>query len=71
MPRGEDARGVENILQAERDAVERTAILSIGDFFFGGARLRTREFGGLGDERVDLRIECIDARKQCINIFHR
>ena len=71
MPRGKDSSGIENILQAERNAVERPAILATGDFFFGGARLFAREFGGLGDEGVDLRIECNDARKQCINIFHR
>ena len=71
MTRGEDARGVENILQTERDAVERAAILAIGNFFFGSAGLCAREVGGLGDKGVDLGIEGIDARKQCIYIFHR
>ena len=54
-------RGVEQVLHAVWNAVQRTAIAAGGDLGVGLLRLRQRMIRRLGDHRPQLRIERVDA----------
>jgi hypothetical protein len=56
-----DAGGVDQVLEADRHAVQRAAIVAARELVLGGARLGEREVGGDGDERVERGVEACDA----------
>ena len=49
-PGGRNALGVEEVLHAERDAVQRSAIVTVLDLGIGGGGLFERQFLGEGDQ---------------------
>ncbi len=57
------AFAVDQILERERNAVQRSEVAAAGDFFVSLARARQRLIGGDGDERIQLRIELRDRRQ--------
>src|SRR5207237_517036 len=59
--RRENAAGIEEILEAERNAVQGPAIAAGLDLGFSLLRLLSREIGGDGDESIELRIDRVDA----------
>src|SRR5690606_27695734 len=59
--RGQDSLRVVNVLERERDAVQGAAVVAARDLALGPLRLRARELGSHGDERVELRLEGLDA----------
>src|SRR3990170_2202801 len=61
---GAHAAGAEDVLEPDRDAVERTADGSLRLLPVARRRLRHRGFREDGDVRVDLRIERFDPRKE-------
>ena len=58
---GGDAGGVEQVLAAPGNAVQRAAIFSGGDFLVGLLRLCESEIAGEGDDAAQLGIELLDA----------
>ena len=66
-----NAGGVEDVLDPDRHAVERAAPASGLQLSFGAACRRTRLGRHHGDERVQRRIEAIDAREVRVGHFHR
>jgi hypothetical protein len=47
-----DAGGLVDVLEADRDAVQRSAIFAGGDLGLGGTRLMARRIGEYSDETV-------------------
>ena len=70
MARGEDAARVVDVLQSERDAVQRTAIAPLRDFLLRHARLLQRQIGRHRDKGVQLRIEGRDALEVRMHELH-
>jgi hypothetical protein len=64
---GEDAARVIDVLQAERNAVQRAAIFSARDLGLGSARLRPRQLERGRDERARLGVEILDASDQRVD----
>src|SRR5437762_386166 len=58
---GGDAGGVEKILAAPGDALERAAVFSSGDFGVGFFGLRKSKIAREGDDAAEFRIELLDA----------
>ena len=67
----QDALGVVDVLQRERNAVQRPAVTSSRDIGFGYACLLAREVESARDERVQLRFESLDALDQRFGVFER
>jgi hypothetical protein len=63
MRRGAHARRVEHVLEAERDAVQRTAPPAGGELGLGVTCLAPRKVGGHGQIAVELGIDRRDARE--------
>src|SRR5207248_7641608 len=64
MTGSENAAGVVDVLESERDAVQRAAVLARRDLRLGRARLASRELEGRRDERACLAVEVFDAADQ-------
>ncbi len=58
---GGDAGGVEQILRAPRNAVERPAVFSGGDFLVGGLRMGKGGVARERDDTVEFGIELLEA----------
>ena len=63
VPRGQDAGGVVQILEREWNAVQRPAVAAGRDLRLGRTRLAQGEIRRHGNERVQLRLERLDARE--------
>ena len=68
---GADAGGAIDVLQPERDTVQRAAIIARHDLALGGARLRPRLVGRRQQKSVDLRVERLDSRQERVGQLHR
>src|SRR4029077_12745609 len=62
-----DAGGLVDVLEADRDAVQRSAIFAGGDLGFGGTRLMARRVGEHSDEAVQPAVEPRDAIKPAVD----
>jgi len=71
MAGGRHAFNVEDILGRVWYAVHRSAPLALGDFHFGGLRLRQRLVGGDDEERIVIGIDRRDPFEQRPGPFHR
>ena len=71
MARGRQAGDIDDVLDADRHAVQRPAHAARGDLGLGGARGVHRGIGVQPDEGVQLRIEPLDARQQRVQQFDR
>ena len=58
---GADARGVDQVLGAVGNAVQRAAVVPGGNLLFGAAGFTQSEIGADGNERMQFRIERLDA----------
>ena len=66
-----DAGGLVDVLEADRDAVQRSAIFAGGDLGLGGTRLMARRIGEHSDEAVQPAVEPRDAVKPAVDQFNR
>ena len=66
-----DAGGAVDVLQPERNAVQRPAIIAGHDLALGGPRLLPRPLGGRQQKGVELRVERFDARDQRVGQLDR
>ncbi len=71
MARGRQAGDVDDVLDADRHAVQRSADMACGDLTFRGARGIQRGVGIQTNEGVQRRVEPRDARKQRLRQFDR
>jgi hypothetical protein len=68
---GADAGGVNNILEAVRDTVQRAARAVCGDLRVGGLRLMAGSVGCQGHATVTLTVEGTNPREIGVGQFHR
>ena len=68
---GANARSIEEVFQPNRNAVQWAAILAAHDFGFGLARLFERKIVRDRNERVEDRIQPLDARQALACEFNR
>ena len=68
---GQDARGVERVLDRERHAVQGPKRRAAGDGLVGRIGARQRLFGHQGDDGVDLRVHRGDAVQVRLDHFTR
>jgi len=66
MPCGRNAFGLIDVLQADRDAVQRPAQTPCDNLGLGRASRRERLVGEDTDERVELAVEPLDARQAAL-----
>ena len=64
MSRGQDAGGVDEVLERERHAMQGSAAVAAIEFRLRAARSGPRRFGAYSDEGMELLIQRGDAREQ-------
>ena len=69
--RGADSRCIEQIFQADRNAVQRPSPAARHDFGLGLARLLQRRLRRNRDESIQSRIQLPDARETCARELQR
>ena len=66
-----DPGGAIDVLQPERNAVQRAPIIARHDLALGSPRLLPRPFRRRQQKRVDLRVERLDSRQERVGQLHR
>ena len=71
MARRQDAGRVVDILEGERNAVQRPAQIAVHDLGLGGAGSRHGDVRRARDEGIQLRVERLGARQQALGVLDR